>query len=250
MASKDKKSKEANTTVIEKIKILSQNKRGRAILFFLFYFIFFALLILMLRNNNEASLRKKEKTSTSTINESYNFDLLEQGNYRFTRTETRNGEETVFVGETNSGRGEILMTRNNTLSQFFYYDDIVLQKQMDRWQVAANPYLYPKTMISSYLKKILNTATLKSKTTYEGGNTFYNYEISTTSLIAIIDSKEIDISDPVNKIQVEVNSLEEIVNISLDLTSYHQYLWSNEETLHISINYRDYGKVKELEIPE
>ncbi len=244
----EKKEKEETKKVV---KNLLKSERGRAILFFLFYFVFFLVIILMARTNLSNNNKNNTKNeSTTSIKADYDLKKLEEGNYRFTREETRNGIKTVFTGEANSGRSSFLMTNDTGIKNFFSYNDIYLEKENNAYKVSVNPYLYPRLNDYSTIKKILDTAHLKSKTTYENGNTIYQYEISSTSLLSIIDNKEVDLDDLVNLISLTTDENKNIVEIIYQLDSYHSYSYNVVETLTIKVNYSDYGKVKELEIPE
>lgn len=243
----EKKEKEDTKKVI---KNLLKSERGRAILFFLFYFVFFLILILMLRTNlNNNKKDTVNGNSTTNIKVDYDLKKLEEGNYHFTREETRNGVKTIFTGEANSGRSSFLMTNDNGIKNFFSYNDIYLEKENNSYKVSVNPYLYPRLNDYSTIKKILDTSHLKAKTTYENGNTIYQYEISSTSLLSIIDNRKVDLDDQVNLINLTIDENKNVIEIIYQLDSYHSYSYNVVETLTIKINYSDYGKVKELEIP-
>lgn len=244
----EKKEKEETKKVV---KNLLKSERGRAILFFLFYFVFFLVIILMAKTNlsNNRNNNTKEESTSSSIKTDYDLKKLEEGNYRFTREETRNGIKTIFTGEANGGRSSFLMTNDMGIKNFFSYNDIYLEKENNAYKVSINPYLYPRLNDYFTIRKILDTAHLKAKTTYENGNTIYQYEISSTSLLSIIDNKEVDLDDQVNLINLTTDENKNVVEIIYQLDSYHSYSYNVVETLTIKVDYSDYGKVKELEIP-
>ena len=112
---------------------LLKSERGRAILFFLFYFVFFLVIILMARtnlSNNKKNNTNTSNQSTTSIKADYDLKKLEEGNYRFTREETRNSIKTIFTGEANGGRSSFLMTSDNGIKNFFSYNDIYLEKDL------------------------------------------------------------------------------------------------------------------------
>ena len=243
----EKKEKEETKKVV---KNLLKSERGRAILFFLFYFVFFLVIILMARTNLSNNKKNNTKNeSTTSIKADYDLKKLEEGNYRFTREETRNTIKTIFTGEANGGRSSFLMTSDTGIKNFFSYNDIYLEKENNSYKVSVNPYLYPRLNDYSTIKKILDIAHLKAKTTYENGNTIYQYEISSTSLLSIMDNKEVDLDDQVNLISLTTDENKNVVEIIYQLDSYHSYNYNVVESLTIKIDYSDYGKVKELEIP-
>ncbi|MBD9098134.1 hypothetical protein EGP98_00800 [bacterium] len=231
------------------INNLFKTERGRAILFFLFYFIFFLVLILMIRTNVSNTKKGNIKENTTTIKANYDLTKISNGNYRFTREEDRGNVKTTFTGETNGGRSYFLMTSDKGINSYFSYNGIYLLKENNTYKVAANPYLYARLNEYSVIKAILDNAHLKAKTTYENGNTVYQYEISSTSLLSIIDEKETDLDDQVNLVNLVINEDKDVIGISYQLDSYHTYIRNIPETLTIKIDYSDYGKVKELEIP-
>lgn len=243
----EKKEKEETKKVV---KNLLKSERGRAILFFLFYFVFFLVIILMARTNLSNNKKNNTKNeSTTSIKADYDLKKLEEGNYRFTREETRNSIKTIFTGEANGGRSSFLMTNDMGIKNFFSYNDIYLEKENNAYKVSINPYLYPRLNDYFTIRKILDTAHLKSKTTYENGNTIYQYEISSTSLLSIMDNKEVDLDDQVNLINLTTDENKNVIEIIYQLDSYHSYSYNVVEHLTIKIDYSDYGKVKELEIP-
>ena len=199
-----------------------------------------------LSNDNKNNTKNE---STTSIKADYDLKKLEEGNYRFTREETRNSIKTIFTGEANGKRSSFLMTNDNGIKNFFSYNDIYLEKENNSYKVSVNPYLYPRLNDYSTIKKILDTAHLKAKTTYENGNTIYQYEISSTSLLSIMDNKKVDLDDQVNLISLTTDENKNVVEIIYQLDSYHSYSYNVVEHLTIKVDYSDYGKVKELEIP-
>ncbi len=243
-----KKEKKKNEK-IEFLKEVYKNPRGKAILFFSFYFVFFFVLILLLRNNQTNNKQTTNIDSSNKIQTSYDLKKLEEGNYRFTRKETRGDFITTFVGDHDQDKSRVMMTKGNEVKNFFFYRDMVLEKTPSNYIVGTNPYLYPNLQEYNTIEEILERATLKSKTTYEQGEDCYHYEITTTTLTRILNGEEIDISDPVNIIEVFVDK-KEITGITYSLNSYHAYRMNEMVPVTIEIKYSDYGKVEKLEVPE
>ena len=235
---------------IESLKGIYKNPRKRAILFFSFYFLFFFVLVLLLRNNQTSNNKQTTNIESSNkIQTSYNLKKLEEGNYQFTRKETRGDIITTFVGKHYQDKSSVTMTKGNEIKNFFFYGDIVLEENSNQYIVGVNPYLYPTLQEYNTIDEILERSTLKAKTTYEQGGDCYQYEITTTTLTSILDKQEIDISDPVNTIEVYVDK-KEITGITYYLNSYHNYKTNENVPVTIEIKYSDYGKVEKLEVPE
>ena len=244
---KEKKVKEQNK-YIEFIKKLYKSKRGRAFLFFLFYVIFFIIIISMLRGSYNESPNYND--NESNINAYYKLDEIENGNYHFTREENINGEITNFTGDKSNNRIEGVMTTNNSFYNYFIYDNIYLLKLTDKYEVTTDLYHFNNITDDKVIANIIKKSTLISKTEYETGNISYNYEITTNTIDSIINNTNIDVDMPTNKITLETNEEDEVIKIAYDLSSYATYVNNTPMTMSISINYSNFGEVKDIEIPE
>ena len=100
------------------------------------------------------------------------------------------------------------------------------------------------------ISRFLERATLISKTEYETGNISYNYEITTNTIDEILNGTNIDIADVPNKITLETNEEDEVVKITYDLSSYATYINNTPSITTITINYSNFGEIKDIEIPE
>lgn len=233
----------------EIIRSFLKNPRGRAILFFLFYFFFFFLVISMIQSHSSERRMDKNENDSSKIKASYNLDLLEKENYRFTRKEYKGEKTSIFVGERTQDKVKLVVTKDQQAKNYFFYGDIVLEQENDKYKVSVNPYLYPSLSEYDIISTILDHATLKSKTTYESGESLYTYHMTTTTLVSIIDKKEVDLNDLINTIEVVVNDENEVTKIRYFLDDYHHFVSGENVSLKIEIDFRDYGKVEELKVP-
>ncbi len=180
----------------------------------------------------------------------YQLNLIKEGNYHFTREEIVNDISTLFVGDSNHNRSEVLMTRQQQVAHYFLYSDIVLLKTSQNYQVADQPYLFPQLSIYKYIHSILKQATITSKTVNNMGGKTYHLTISTTTLGAILDGMKLDIADPVNEIILETNEEKEVVKITYQLNSYASYLLGQPSRVKVLLSYSDFGTIEDLEIPQ
>ena len=245
---KEEKVKKQNK-YIEGIKKLSKNKRGRAILFFAFYFVFFFVLISLIRSSYNSNNDDYYNTNNS-INTEYSIEGIKNGNYHFTREENINGIITNFTGDKANNKIEGVMTSNNTFYNYFIYDNINLIKTIDKYEVTSELYHFNQITDDNNIEKIIEKATLISKTEYETGNTSYSYEITTNTIDSLLNGTNIDIADIPNKITVESNEEDEVIKITYDLSSYATYINGTLSTTTITINYSNFGEIKDIEIPE
>lgn len=233
------------------LKDIWKHPRGKAILFFAGYCIFFIILIGSLRSNRgSTSSNSIENNLNNQVSVHYKLDGIASGNYYFSRTETVNGITTIFEGKSNNNRSEVLMSKNNTLTNYFMYGGIVIQKIDGIYKVSTQPYTYPNVSVYKYIQAILNQATLISKTDYSVGNTIYYYQISTTTLAKILDQQVVDLEDIPNTIEVETDQNQNVIAITYQLDAYASYYQKTPTTLQIKLAYSNFGQVETLEIPE
>lgn len=244
---KEKKEKIKNK-YIEEIKTLSKSKRGRALLFFLFYFIFFFVLISLIRSSYSSN--KVGNDNDNYVNVEYKLTGIENGNYHFTREENINGIVTNFVGDKSDNKIKGVMSVNNTFNNYFIYDNINLIKTTDKYEVTSELYHFNSITDDKNISKILNQATLISKTEYETGNTIYNYQITTNTIDKILNNTNIDIADIPNTITLETNQEDEVIKITYELTSYATYINQISTNIKITMNYSNFKEIESIEIPE
>ena len=241
-----KKEKKQNK-YLEVIKNLWKSPRGKAIVFFLLYFIFFFVLIVFIRGGYEEN---PTSPTTDSLNTEYKITGITNGNYHFTREEVINGITTTFTGDKNNNKTNGLMATGTTFSNYFIYDNINLIQIGEDYEVAESLYHFNNLTDDQAISKILKNATLISKTEYEIGTTFYNYQISTNTLDQLSNNTNIDIADIPNNITLETNEDNEVVKITYDLSSYATYIYQVPSTVNITISYSNFGEIGEIAIPE
>ncbi len=229
---------------------LWKNPRGKSSLFFLFYLAFFLLIIIGIRSNFKSNHSSNINSLQNNITTNYKLDGIYKGNYYFTRIETLNGIATQFEGKSNDQKSEVVGLKNGILSHYFMYGGIVIEQKEGTYKVSSDPYLYGKFGMYRYIDSILEKATLISKTDYPDGNSHYQYEISTTTLVKLFDNIDIDLEDPSNRIEVEVGADHNVVGITYQLDAYASYTSGENISLEIKLTYDRFGEVEELEVPE
>ena len=89
-----------------------------------------------------------------------------------------------------------------------------------------------------------------SKTQYESGMRVYTYQISTTTLVKLLERENIDLDDPVNKIIFKTDETNRVNDIKYNLTSYCKYKNISKNTCKIELEYSKFGKIKDIKDPE
>lgn len=226
------------------------NSQTKNILFLGFYIIFFMIIVILLRSGY-----KKGNNNITPYNSGYGHSFrltnLEKENYNFTYIEEKNNLTTIYEGKSNknimkyqkSGIEAIEFIKNKDTTKY-------KNKNTLSWDICDSPITFEKFTNAGYIKNLLLRGTYMSRTTFVSSDDVeYNYEISTPTVKRIIDKEEVDIEDKPNKITVVLNKNKEIKEIRYDLTDYYKYLDNNILSYKLTLKFKNYGKVKEIELP-
>lgn len=244
---KVKKTKKENEYIVF-LKSLWESKRGRSVLFFIGYFLFFIFLISAIRSDYSAKTNKVKKPVVST-SVSYKLDKIKEGNYHFVREEVLNGNRTHFEGDSSDNKTKLIKQVDANITDYFLYNGVAMEKKEAGYVMTVDPYLLPKLTTYNYLSKILKNATFLAKTSYSTGADSYEYEISTTTLMSLLEGEKIDIDDPTNKLTLVTDESDNVVKISYEITPYASYYFKQQLSLAITIEYSQFGEIKKFDIP-
>ena len=95
---------------------------------------------------------------------------------------------------------------------------------------------------------ILKVSSLISKTDYESGMRTYDYNISTTSLVKLIDKQDIDLDDAVNSIFIKAEDEKQVNEISFSLDSYCKYKGIGN-SCKVLLKYSNFNEVEDIKNP-
>ena len=243
---KDKK--ETIINVFNQLKEIWKNPRGRSIIMLVLYFFFFLFIIMGLRNGHKVDNTEKKDT-TSDLD--YSIEKIKKSNYHYKYLVDYNNNLVLYEGDKNNDKELFTKKFNNLEENYYNYQEKYYKNINGVWSKTDNPYLYSEYLDFTNLEKILNSATYDSKTEYNNGSKLYTYDISTTTLVKIINKEDIDIADNPNKIIVTTNKNNEATKFEFYLTPYVNYKDNNSSSiLNISLEYSNFGKVDEIKNPE
>ncbi len=243
---KDKK--ETIINVFNQLKEIWKNPRGRSIIMLVLYFFFFLFIIIGLRNGHKVDNTEKKDT-TSDLD--YSIEKIKNSNYHYKYLVDYNNNLVLYEGDKNNNKELFTKKFNNLEENYYNYQEKYYKNINGVWSKTDNPYLYSEYLDFTNLEKILTSATYDSKTEYNNGSKLYTYDISTTTLVKIINKEDIDIADNPNKIIVTTNEDNEATKFEFYLTPYVNYKDNNSSSiLNISLEYSNFGKVEEIENPE
>lgn len=235
-----------NKNIVSFIKELYKTPRGRGILFFAAYFVFFVVLIILVRTGERGNTAGTYETVKS-----YHFSVndIASNNYNFSHS--INLDDKTFTYSGSRYFNEEVFVFSDSLNTLEYYrnDNNYLSKTGDLWLKSDNPYLFPMFFEIQKINEILDKATYISKTDYESGRKVYHFEVSTTTLVSLLENKNVDLDDLPNEVVVTTNEEGDVTEIKLVLNSYCQYQGSCSLGLQILLKYSDYGKIQEIASP-
>lgn len=214
--------------------------KGKAVLFFGFYFVFFFVLAVMARIN--------PVTSSNDYKEDNNFDFslsqISGNNYHFKYDINIDDKSYLYEGDRN-GSSELF-----TLNSENYYrnGDNFLKNTNNIWLKADNPYIMKEFIDVDSITDILKISSLISKTDYESGMRTYDYNISTTSLVKLIDKQDIDLDDAVNSIFIKAEDEKQVNEISFSLDSYCKYKGIGD-SCKVLLKYSNFNEVEDIKNP-
>lgn len=229
---------------IKKIKELYNNPRGKAILFLGAYFIFFIILIIGFRtgNNSDNKVSKDD-------NELYNFSLIENNNYHFKYTDSYDNNLVLYEGDRNKDTFLFNMTYNNLVDNYYVVNNVFMKKDItiNNYVMSSNPDNLSVFKDIDIIKKILKTSTYDSKTEFNDNTYSYNYFVSTTTLVKLIDNIDIDLDDMPNSVKFITNKNNEVIKIEYDLTNYGKYKNLVNSSLTSSLEYSNFNKIDSIQ---
>lgn len=223
-----------------------QNPRTKGLMFFGFYFIFFIVLFIMLGSSQDNNLNGNEQ-STTDIN--FQFNLINKQNYHFQYKIEEDNITTVFEGDKNTTKENVMKTINEEQTEYFNQDGIFLEKKENDWVLSSTPYLFSEFLDVKEINRFVKNSTFISKTEFSNQEVCYQYQISTTTLVSLLEEKDIDLGDEANVISLYVKN-NEVYKIELALSPYIEYKMQTKKTLKMTLEYSAFNTIKDLKTPE
>lgn len=230
--------------IVNIIKELRKTDKGKAILFFGFYFIFFLALIVIIKvskgmtvvNNNYEEGNKYSFTTTSILANNYHFNyVINIDNRTITYDGDRNNDKELFT-----------LTEGNNSTTYYVDGETFYQKNNATYTKAESPLMFSYFLDNNNIATILKSLTYISKTSYDSGKEQDNFQVSTTTLVKLVSSLDIDISDVSNEASFITDENKNLIEINYNLSSYAKYEQLADNNCRIIIKYSNFGNVKEI----
>lgn len=234
----NKKSNESR----DKVMAFLKTPRGKAVLFFGIYFIFFIGLAIFSR---VAGTGNSITPQLSVSPYTYSLEQIANHNYHYQYQYLIDGSTITFEGDRNNNKSLF----SDGVISYYQKDDLFMKSQDGLWIKCDNPYIFPLLLDDSVLNTIISSATYVSKTELATGEEEINLQITTTTLVKILDGLDVDLDDPINTIQLKKDSSGEVVEVRYDFTSYALYHGRCSSSFQLILSYSNFGNVKEIQDP-
>lgn len=226
----------------EKISQFLKTPRGKGIAFFAIYFVFFIVLSILARVSGTGDVIGSHLSASPY---SYNMSSINAGNYNFNYRYLIDRKTITYSGSRN---GDV-STFSDGVIEYYQNDALFMKNQNGIWIKCDSPYIFSDLLDSKTIEKILNSSTYVSKTELATGEEAINFQITTTTLVKLLDGIEVDLDDPANTIQLRKDKDGEIVTIKYDISNYAIYKGQATNQFMLTLSYSDFGKVEKIKEP-
>ncbi len=227
--------------VIEIIKTLRQDTKGKAILFFGFYLLFFSCVIILVKFSSRYHTSSTDYESSSGFNM---IDISVMDNYQFHYLVNLDDIEYEYIGKRYQEQREFTFLNKKYYSNGDYY--FVLN---DVWEKIDNPFYFKSFFEDDTYTRLMEIAYLESKTAYESGKMVYHYQISTDTLTKEINGMNTDVGDDLNSMIIHMDDGEHLSRIVYQLDAYCKIMSYCKESLKIEIQFDQIGEIEEIKNP-
>lgn len=216
--------------------------KGKAVAFFGAYLIFFVVLSILARASGPGDVIGS-KTKLRPYD--YNLAAIKNNNFKFQYQYVIDNNMISFTGEKNDKKALF----SDGVTNYYQNDNLFMKNQNGVFIKCDNPFVFSSFLDMNVLENILKSATYLSKTQLATGEEELVFQVTTTTLVKILDGVDVDLDDPVNTIKLKKDSTGNVVGISYDLGSYAIYKKVSTMKFELALNYSDFGKTSEISDP-
>lgn len=216
--------------------------KGKAVAFFGAYLIFFVVLSILARVSGPGDVIGS-KTKLRPYD--YNLEAIKNNNFKFQYQYVIDNNMISFTGEKNDKKALF----SDGVTNYYQNDNLFMKNQNGVFIKCDNPFVFSSFLDMNVLENILKSATYLSKTQLATGEEELVFQVTTTTLVKILDGVDVDLDDPVNTIKLKKDSTGNVVGISYDLGSYAIYKKVSTMKFELALNYSDFGKTSEISDP-
>lgn len=216
--------------------------RGKAFAFFGFYLIFFIAIMIMARVGGSSNLTSSSYQQ-NTLSYDFSTTSIENSNYHFKYEYNLDQNSFVYEGD-KYGYRELFVFGGD---KYYRSGDNYLKDTDGIWIKIDNPYVLPDFLDINIISNILKEATYISKTDYDSGVQLFNFQVSTNTLVKVLENVDIDIDDLPNEIVLSTDTKGNVNNIKFNLDSYCKYKQISSLG-NITLSYSKFGEIEEINV--
>ena len=229
--------------IIEKIKEMSKNPKGKAVLFFGFYIIFFIFVFLFI-NLSKSTLTYGDDYEKSYSSYTFNLEKIFAENYSFNYKITLDNNIYTYFG---AKKEEVESIKYNNMDYYRNGNNYYLKNEV--WVKVDNPYVCSEFLNNKNIKMILENSYFISKTVYENGKNAFNFAISSNTLNTILYGLNTDYDEVPNEIIINTDEDRNVNNIVFNLNSLCKNNGFCNYGLKVELFYDSFGDVEEIVNP-
>lgn len=216
----------------EKNVQIDNKKRTKSFVMLMIYLVFFLVLIIASRTNNNKHGDKPVNDNTAVQEKLQGTKALLKSNFNYVYTIMIDDNLYTYVGKKYEDKDMFTLNIDNTISNYYIYDEITLIKRERDYVLTDKPYYLFDYLNVNNVVDILDNSKLNNETNL--------YEISNSKLGKVVNSE--NISEELNTITIyyENNKINKIV---MDVTNYALYWGKNVSKVFITLEYSDYNKI-------
>ncbi|MDO4996020.1 MAG: hypothetical protein Q4E69_02465 [Bacilli bacterium] len=220
---------------IKLIKELKKTPRGKGILFFSFYLVFFLIIAIVAR-----LVPNKPIVTDNIENEEDIISIREVNGYNYNYKYTINVDNNIIYvnGMKDNEEEKFTYTVNNI--DFDYYKSGTLY-YINQEEVDTPMYLN----IIDNIDLLLSNSYYDSVVNYKSGKQVLRYQISSSTISNMLNSKDLDIEEIPNEIRVTQNN-DRIDEVEIVLDSYCSALNICLNNMNIKMEYSGFDTVEEI----
>lgn len=231
--------------LLDKIKEMRKDAKGKALLFFGFYFFFFFFLAIFLRGLQSVAPVQEENVKEKK--DVISFTKYNGSKYHYDYQIGIDGEKYLFNGLKVDYEEDFNYTHGNDKYHYFRgMFSYFVEDKVTEYKIDTRPR--EELLIIDSVDILLDNASYESKTEYNSGKLVLRYSISSSTIERIAFNKELDVADEPNEIIITIQD-NRITNLEFVLDSYGKTTGKCQNMMRVVCKYSDFDTKEEIVNP-
>ena len=211
------------------------------------YLVFFIVLAIISRTSprEHKELHYRDEIEQNNKLNDFNISKLLKNNFQFNYI--IKGDEYTIEYKGIRKDDESLFTFNDV--NYYMYSSKLFSNESGTWNISKDPFPLSTLLEPKNINNILLKSTYISKTIFNDKSVAFDFDVSSDSIVSVINNKRLDIEEVPNHIRIYIYNNGEIKKIVCDYSSYAKSIGFIKNNLNIELNYSDYGTIDKIENP-